>query len=169
MGTMWRNTTVKSRRILSCGSLLLAGIALQPALVAAPGIAQVSGTQSTSLAAPPGSGSVSSSAKSGLTGQGSGPIVLPKDFSEIRIEPGDLLSVNVYDTPELTDAYRVDPAGDLTLPLCGKVKVQGLTSPEVAKLLETTLVKDQILNQPQVSVDVQQYAGHFVTDSESGL
>jgi polysaccharide export outer membrane protein len=81
----------------------------------------------------------------------------------LRVEPGDLLSVNVFDTPELSDAYRVDPEGDLTLPLCGKVKVQGLTSPEVAKLLEATLVNDQVLTRPQVNVDVQQYAGHYVT------
>jgi polysaccharide export outer membrane protein len=90
-------------------------------------------------------------------------VVLPKDFSQIRIEPGDLLSVNVYDTPELSDGYRVDPAGDLTLPLCGKVKVQGLTATEAARLLETTLRDGQVLVRPQVNVDVQQYAGQFVT------
>jgi polysaccharide export outer membrane protein len=92
-----------------------------------------------------------------------GPVVLPRDFSEIRIEPGDLLSVSVYDTPELSDAYRVDPAGDLTLPLCGKVKVQGLTATEAARLLETTLREGQVLVRPQVNVDVQQYAGQYVT------
>jgi polysaccharide export outer membrane protein len=100
--------------------------------------------------------------KAAMAGQGMGPVVLPKDFSEIRIEPGDQLSVNVYDTPELSDAYRVDPAGDLTLPLCGKVKVQGLTSTEAARLLETTLRDGQVLVRPQVNVDVQQYAGRYV-------
>jgi polysaccharide export outer membrane protein len=161
MGTMWRNTTVKSRQTLRPGSLLLLGTSLVSAVVTVPGTAQMTGTQSTQPLT--GAGSATSMNKAAMAGQGAGPVVLPKDFSEIRIEPGDLLSVNVYDTPELSDAYRVDPSGDLTLPLCGKVKVQGLTSPEVAKLLETTLVNDQILNQPQVSVDVQQYAGHFVT------
>lgn len=101
--------------------------------------------------------------KSNLAGQGAGPVVLPKDFSQIRIEPGDLLSVNVYDTPELSDAYRVDPAGDLTLPLCGKVKVEGLTATEAARLVETTLRDQQVLVRPQVNVDVQQYAGQYVT------
>jgi polysaccharide export outer membrane protein len=140
--------------------LLLAGIALQPALVAVPAIAQGIGTQPATSGASTGS---SSSAKTGLAGQGAGPTVLPKDFSQLRIEPGDLLSVSVYDTPELTDAYRVDPRGDLQLPLCDKVKVQGLTTPEVARLLEATLKQDQVLIRPQVSVDVQQYAGQYVT------
>jgi polysaccharide export outer membrane protein len=97
-----------------------------------------------------------------MAGQGLGPVVLPRDFSELRVEPGDLLSVSIYDTPELTDAYRVDPQGDLTLPLCDKVKVQGLTTPEVARLLEATLKEDQVLIRPQVNVDVQQYAGQYV-------
>jgi polysaccharide export outer membrane protein len=111
---------------------------------------------------PSGAGSAPATNKSALAGQGAGPVVLPRDFSQIRIEPGDLLSVNVYDTPELSDAYRVDPAGDLTLPLCGKVKVQGLTATEAARLLETTLRDDQVLVRPQVNVDVQQYAGQYV-------
>jgi polysaccharide biosynthesis/export protein len=165
MGTMWRNTTVKNRLNLRRGSVLPAGIAFMAVAMTAHGL-----SQSTSLS-PGGAGSVagatSSSSGSGSIGksatQGSGPVILPKDFAQLRIEPGDLLSVSVYDTPELTDAYRVDPAGDLTLPLCGKVKVQGLTSTEVARLLETTLKDGQVLTRPQVNVDVQQYAGQYVT------
>jgi len=105
----------------------------------------------------------SSVSKPGAGGQASGPVLLPKDFAQIRIEPGDLLSVNVYDTPELSDAYRVDPSGDLSLPLCGKIKVQGLTAPEAARLVEATLKEDQVLVHPQVNVDVQQYGGQYVT------
>jgi len=164
MDTMWRNTTVKSRLTLQRGCLLLLSIVLQSVVVIMPGIAQTSsGAQSTLPLPNTGGGAASSAGKAGLASGGIGPVILPKDFSQIRIEPGDLLSVNVYDTPELTDAYRVDPAGDLRLPLCGKVKVQGLTASEAAKLLETTLKDDQVLNRPQVNVDVQQYAGHYVT------
>jgi len=163
MGTMWRNTTVKNRLNLRCGSLLPAGITILAAAMAAPGQSQ------TIAPSPAGAGGFSSTAGSGSTGrsgtpaQGVGPVILPRDFAQLRIEPGDLLSVNVYDTPEYTDSYRVDPSGDLTLPLCGKVKVQGLTAPEAAKLLETALKDNQVLNRPQVKVDVQQYAGQYVT------
>jgi len=159
MDTTWRNTTVKSKRTLSGARLLLAGIALLPGLV--PANAQVFGNQSTPSSTP-GFGTGSSGSKGGLASQGIGPIALPRDFSQLRVEPGDLLSVSIYDTPELTDAYRVDPQGDLTLPLCSKVKVEGLTAPEVARLLEATLKDDQVLNHPQVNVDVQQYAGQYV-------
>jgi polysaccharide biosynthesis/export protein len=159
MGTMWRNTTVKSRLTLRRMPLMAICAALASGVVTLAGNAQLPGVQGTQ----PSTGASSSANKSAMAGQGAGPVVLPRDFSEIRIQPGDLLSVNVYDTPELSDAYRVDPQGDLTLPLCGKVKVQGLTATEVARLLETTLRDDQVLVRPQVNVDVQQYAGQYVT------
>jgi polysaccharide biosynthesis/export protein len=169
MGTMWRSTTVKSRLTFNRGPLFLLCLTLQPIMVAVPALAQTPGTSGFPQAASStgsgtaSAGSASSAAKAGAAGQGMAPVILPKDFSELRVEPGDLLSVSVFDVPELSDAYRVDPAGELTVPFCGKVKVQGLTSQEVARLLEVTLHDNQILTQPQVNVDVQQYAGHYVT------
>jgi len=109
-----------------------------------------------------GANPASSINKAGATVQGGGPVIVPRDLSELRIEPGDLLSVNVYDTPEFTNSYRVDPAGDLTIPLCGKVNVRGLTLTEAAKRIEDAFKDRQILNQPQVNLDVQQYAGQYV-------
>jgi len=41
-----------------------------------------------------------------------------------------LLSVSVYDAPEFTNLYRVDPVGNLKLPLCGNVNLLGATLPE---------------------------------------
>jgi polysaccharide export outer membrane protein len=42
------------------------------------------------------------------------------------------------------------------------VNVRGLTLPEAAKRLEAALKDSQILNQPQVTLDVQQYASQYV-------
>ena len=132
--------------------LLLGAVSL--AMMAAPGNAQTAGGSSIPL---------TSSGRAGSATQSQGPTIVPKDLSALRIEPGDLLSVSVFDTPEFTNSYRVDPAGDLTIPLCGKVNVRGLTLPEAAKRLESALKDGQILTQPQVNVDVQQYAGQYVT------
>jgi polysaccharide export outer membrane protein len=155
----------KSRLNLRCGSLPPAFIVFLAAAMAAFGQSQTGSAPLTGagVGGSPSSSGSGSIGKPATSGQGLGPTVLPKDFAQLRIEPGDLLSVNVYDTPELSDSYRVDPSGNLTLPLCGKVKVQGLTAPEAARVLETTLKDAEVLNRPQVNVDVQQYAGQYVT------
>ncbi len=162
MATMCRVIMARSRFAFTRGLPLLLGAALQLEMTTVPGRAQVlSGTSTPPVS---GAGMASPAVKSGAaTSQVQGPSILPKDFSELLIEPGDLLSVNIYDDPELTGSYRVDAAGDLTLPLCGKVSVHGLTLPDAAKRLEAALKDGQILVRPQVTVDVLQYAGQFVT------
>jgi len=161
MATMCKAIMAARRRITFSRCLpLLLGVALPLSMVAVRGNAQAAGAL-PSLA--PTTGLPSPSSRAGNAAQLGGPTIVPKDISELRIEPGDLLYVNVYDTPELSAPYRVDLAGFLTLPLCGKVNVRGLTMPEAAKRLEAALKDGQILNQPQVNVDVQQYAGQFVT------
>lgn len=151
-----------TNKIVLCrGLILLLGLDLQLGWMTMPGCAQVS-SPSPSL---PQSGVPSSTGKtpSGNQAPGQSPSVLPKDFSEFLIEPGDLLSLNIYDAPELSNSYRVDAAGELTLPLCGKVSVRGLTLTEAARHIEAALKDGQILVRPQVNVDVVQYAGQYVT------
>jgi len=159
MATMCRVTMAKNRIAFSHGLLLL-GAALTAAMITATGNAQSTGA---SVSLPPGIGAATSTGKAEAASPGQAPVIVPKDFSELRIEPGDLLSVNVYDTPEFTNSYRVDPAGNLTIPLCGKVSVRGLSLTEAARRLEAALKDGQILVRPQVNVDVQQYAGQYVT------
>ncbi len=166
MATMCRVIMARSRIVFSSGFAFLLAVVLQPAMMTVPGNAQTAaggGGSSNSQQSLSGASLGSSIGKAGAATQGQGPIIVPKDFSELLIEPGDLLSISVYDTPEFTNSYRVDPAGDLTIPLCGKVNVQGLTLPEAAKRLEAAFKDGQILTQPQVNVDVQQYAGQYVT------
>jgi polysaccharide export outer membrane protein len=145
---------------LSRGLRLLPAVALLFDMASVPGTAQSS---TGSLPFPEAGIASTGKAGNASQGQGQGPSVIPKDFSELRIEPGDLLSVNVYDAPELSNSYRVDTAGDLAIPLYGKIGVRGLTSTGVAKRIEAALKDGQILVQPQVNVDVVQYAGQYVT------
>jgi protein involved in polysaccharide export with SLBB domain len=106
----------KSRTTFSRGLLLLLGAALPAAVVTA------QATQGASAPQPSGASSGVSTGKAMATPQSQTPLIVPKDLSELRIEPGDLLSVNVYDTPEFTNSYRVDLAGNLTIPLCWRLR-----------------------------------------------
>jgi len=158
MATMCRVIMARDKMRLGIVLPLFAVVALQFGMTFVPGYAQSApGTQALPEA--------SSAGKSGNAnqGQGQGPTVIPRDISELLIEPGDLLSVNIYDAPELSSSYRVDAAGDVTIPLCGKVNLRRLTLAEAARRLEAALKDGQILLQPQVNVDVVQYAGQFVT------
>jgi len=155
MATMCKVIMAKTKISRGLVLLLLPGLTVPLAIL--PVGAQSLGSASAATAATTSNSKGSSSAPS------AGPTIVPKDLSELRIAPGDLLSIAVYDTPEFTNSYRVDQAGDLTIPLCGKVRVTGLTLTEAARQIETAFKDSQILVQPQVSVDIQQYGGQYVT------
>jgi len=77
--------------------LLLLGVALQPAIMAVPGNAQAAeGGSSITQLPPSGANLASSINKAGATAQGGGPVIVPGDISQLRIEPGDLLSDLLY-------------------------------------------------------------------------
>ncbi len=165
MATMCRVIMARNSFSLCRCLPVLPGIALAAAFLSVPVCAQANPGNSTSQASLSATGQGSSTGKLGESGQGQGPIVIPKDFSALRIAPGDLLSVNIYNSPDLAGSYRVDPAGDLMIPLCGRVRVGGLSLPEAARRIEAALKDGQVLLQPQVNVDVLQYAGQYVTVS----
>lgn len=74
------------------------------------------------------------------------------------IGPNDLLSVSVYDSPELTRSVRVSPDGYIQMPLIpSRIQVMGKLSTEVEPLVAAALVSAQILVDPVVSVSVAAY------------
>jgi polysaccharide export outer membrane protein len=83
------------------------------------------------------------------------------DTSEYRVGPGDILSITVYDEPDLTQTVRVTERGTMTFPLVGSVHVQDLTATQVAKRLEEALSPRFLIN-PQVFVNVTEFASKKV-------
>lgn len=135
MATMCKATMAKKKSRITVRRGLRLLLAL--ALTAAAGHAQ---TQSGGTAATAAASLASASAgKANSIGQSMGPVIVPMDISQLLVEPGDLLNVSVYDAPEFAGSYRVDSHGDLTLPLCGKVQLRGLTLQEAARHVEAAL------------------------------
>jgi len=76
--------------------------------------------------------------------------------------PNDQLKIWVLGVEEITDKpIRIDPAGNLDLPLVGKVQAAGLTTPELKDELVHRFSKD--LLKPQVSVELVDFGSQPVS------
>jgi polysaccharide biosynthesis/export protein len=85
------------------------------------------------------------------------------DSESLLISAGDLISVEVFDTPEMSQEVRVSDAGTVRLELIGDVKLAGKTPATAAQIIEKALTDKQIMRQPQVSVRVEEYASQNVS------
>lgn len=81
---------------------------------------------------------------------------------DYRIGPADELSVEFFLAEELTAEETVNDRGYIRMPLIGNVKVAGLTAFEVEDLL-IELYKAEYLNDPQIYVNITNYASQRVT------
>src|SRR3984893_13061050 len=71
--------------------------------------------------------------------------------------PGDEVEVTVYGAPDLSGRTRVGTNGNISMPLVGYIRVAGLTSSEAEEAIETQLRRNQVVNNPQVSVYIKEY------------
>jgi len=87
-------------------------------------------------------------------------------FSSGAVTPigaGDLLEMNVLQTPELSGKLRVSNSGDVLLPLVGTVHVAGLTVGEAQSLIRRKLKDGDFMKDPQVTVFISEYATQGVS------
>lgn len=81
----------------------------------------------------------------------------------LLINPGDLVRIQVFDTPEMDQQVRVTDAGLISLPLAGDIKVAGDTPEGAAHQIEDAMLKKHLLLHPQVSISVLEYATEKVS------
>jgi polysaccharide export outer membrane protein len=79
-----------------------------------------------------------------------------------RVGPGDVLEVEVFDDPDLSGLVTIQYGGEISFPLLGDIKVEGLTVKEVQQTLTAMLAKDYLVD-PQVSVRVKEHRSQWVT------
>lgn len=90
-----------------------------------------------------------------------GPV--PDDFSKLELAPGFLISMEVYDTPEYSMEIRIDSAGNVEIPMLQPVHIAGMTLAEASAKIASSLRDGKILNNPQVNLNIEEYAGTEVT------
>ena len=80
----------------------------------------------------------------------------PGADAEYRLGPGDLIEVSVVGVNDFRHTVRVSASGAVKLPLIDPVTVSGLTPTELEQKL-TTLLQDEVIKDPHVSVFVKEY------------
>ncbi|MGO8759787.1 MAG: polysaccharide biosynthesis/export family protein [Terracidiphilus sp.] len=89
----------------------------------------------------------------------------PAAAPSLRISSGDLIEVSMFENADLSGRFRVDETGNITIPLVGRVHVEGATAEEAASLIEKRFVEAQILQpaESHASVFIAEYATQGIT------
>ena len=85
-------------------------------------------------------------------------ISVPEDFASLKLAPGFLLNISVYDEPDFSGPARIDNEGNLNVAFLKPVHVGGDTVAQAKQAIEKAFRDQGILKNPQVSIDVQQFA-----------
>lgn len=81
----------------------------------------------------------------------------------LRLGPGDLIEIGVYNVPELTTKARVGNSGDAYLPLIDYVHVGDLTVEEAQALIQKRLEDGGFVRNPHVTIFLDESASQGVT------
>ena len=85
------------------------------------------------------------------------------DSQKVLIGAGDLLSISVYDAPELAQDVRVSSNGNVHLTILGDVHATGLQPDALAETIEVQLRERKLIQQPHVSVAIKEFTTQGVT------
>lgn len=75
---------------------------------------------------------------------------------------GDVLTITVYDNPDLETTARVTGDGAILFPLIGQVYVQGLTIGQISEKISKCLSDGYIVN-PQITIFIKEFKSNKAT------
>lgn len=77
------------------------------------------------------------------------------------LDSGDVVRVTVYGDAQLTNTYRIDDAGKISLPLVGAVAARGSTT-DMLRGRVTSALANGFMRNPNVAVEVAEYRPYFI-------
>ena len=99
-----------------------------------------------------GAGSISEAEQQSLAAAATAPPTL---------QPGDKINVLVFGEQNLSGQYDIDQSGQISLPLSGTIKAQGLTQSELEQALAKKF-RSEYLRNPKVTVTVMTLAPYYM-------
>jgi polysaccharide biosynthesis/export protein len=104
------------------------------------------------------------SAKAVQSGAAAGAVAPANDNSSLlKLGPGDLIEVGVYNVPELATKARIGNSGDIYLPLIDYVHVGDLTVEEAQALIQKRLEDGGFVRNAHVTIFLDESASQGVT------
>ena len=97
-------------------------------------------------------GSISEAEQQSLAAAASAPATL---------QPGDKIRVVVFGEDKLSGEYELDQAGQISLPLAGTIKAQGLTQAQLEQALAKKF-RSEYLRNPKVTVTIATLAPYYM-------
>jgi polysaccharide export outer membrane protein len=79
-----------------------------------------------------------------------------------RLGPGDHVRIIVYGNDQLSKDFRINDTGGLDLPLVGTINAKGLSTQELKTEIGNTLMRENFVREPSVSVEVISYRPIFI-------
>jgi polysaccharide export outer membrane protein len=108
--------------------------------------------------------SVSSPVARAQQDQGNGQRPSTKEMpAPLKVAPGDLLHITVFDVPEMTQDVRIGAKGEAQLALIGNIDLAGLTGEEAAAAIARELRNRKLLLSPQVNVLIKEFSNQGVS------
>jgi polysaccharide export outer membrane protein len=97
-------------------------------------------------------GSISEAEQKSLAAAASAPATL---------QPGDKIRVVVFGEDKLSGEYELDQAGQISVPLSGTIKAQGLTQAQLEQALAQKF-RSEYLRNPKVTVTIATLAPYYI-------
>lgn len=85
----------------------------------------------------------------------------PLTASTYILGPNDRVRVKVYGEPDITGEYEVDATGQISVPLAGHIRAEGLTTKQLEQAISEELSKG-IVRDPRVNVEVALYRPYYI-------
>lgn len=85
-----------------------------------------------------------------------------QEAGDYTIGAQDVLTIQVFDQPDLGGKYTVEADGTFSFPLLGRVKAGGISLRTFEEALKKQLVTEGFFRNPQVTVAVEQYRSQRV-------
>lgn len=98
----------------------------------------------------------------GISAQPTAISITPEGLQNLKLAPGNLITLHVFEEPDLDGAYRIDGQGNVSIPVIGSVQVGSLSLREAEAAIDAKLISGEILTNPHVTVNISDYGSQSV-------